>query len=312
MVPAALATAQGDHFGRARIVKPAAFDYCRPERLDEALDLLAEHGADVSVLAGGMSLGPMLNMRLVRPRILMDLKRIAGLDEVQCTREGARTGATVIQADALAHAELMRVVPLLALGLPNVGHFQTRSRGTLAGSVAHADPSAEVPLCLTTLGGSIELRSKRGRRVVPAAEFFQGVLTTTRRSDELITGLVWPAAAPGTGYGFHEIAQRHGDFAIAAVACAATLNASGSIEEIRVGLGGVEDRPVLADTARFRGASADRETARALAAHVAAAVDPMSDFKAGADYRRALVLALVERAASTAFESAGSQPSSTR
>lgn len=288
-------------------MKPAAFEYCRPDRLDEALDLLAEYGADVSILAGGMSLGPMLNMRLVRPRILMDIKRIGELGGVHIAPDGVRTGATVVQADALAHAELMAAVPLLALGLPSVGHFQTRSRGTLAGSVAHADPSAEVPLCLTTVGGSIELRSKRARRVVPAAEFFQGVLTTARRSEEMLTGLVWPKSVRGTGYGFYEIAQRHGDFAIAAVACAVTLDASGSIKDLRVGLGGVEDRPVLAETKGLRGAKADRETARALAADASAAADPMSDFKASADYRRALVLALVERAVLTAFEAAKAQ-----
>lgn len=307
MVQTALEAALVDDLGRARIVKPAAFDYCRPDRLDEALGLLAEYGADVSILAGGMSLGPMLNMRLVRPRILMDIKKIGELGRVQLARDGVHTGATVVQADALAHSELMAAAPLLALGLPNVGHFQTRSRGTLAGSVAHADPSAEIPLCLATLGGSIELRSKRARRVVPAAEFFQGVLTTARRSDELLTGLVWPMSARGTGYGFREIAQRHGDFAIAAVACAVTLDASGSIEDLRVGLGGVEDRPVLAETKGFRGAAADRETARAVAADAAAAADPMSDVKASADYRRALVRALVEDAAMAAFESAKAQ-----
>lgn len=299
-----MAAAAVSDFGWSYIVKPAAFEYCRPDLLEEALDLLAEFGSDVSILAGGMSLGPMLNMRLVRPRILMDIKRIGELGGVQFIPDGVRTGAIMVQADALVHAELMAAAPLLSLGLPNVGHFQTRSRGTLAGSVAHADPSAEVPLCLVTTGGSIELRSKRARRVVSAVEFFQGVLTTGRRSDEMITGLIWPPSTRGTGYGFHEIAQRHGDFAIAAVACAATLDATGSIEDLRVGLGGVEDRPVLADTTGFRGTKANRETARALAAAASAAADPMSDFKASADYRRALVLAMVERAALTAFEAA--------
>ncbi|TAL77247.1 MAG: carbon monoxide dehydrogenase [Burkholderiaceae bacterium] len=286
-------------------MKPTAFEYCRPERLDEALDLLAQYGPDVSILAGGMSLGPMLNMRLVRPRILMDIKRVSELGGVQVVRDGVHTGARLVQADAFADAELMNKVPLLALGLPNVGHFQTRNRGTLVGSVAHADPSAEVPLCLTTLGGSIELCSKQGKRIVPASEFFQGALTTVRRGDEMLTGLIWPLSEPRVGYGFQELAQRHGDFAIAAVACAVVLDESGLISTIRVGVGGVEDRPYLADTTRVRGARACHETACALASDIAEAVDPMSDLKASAAYRRALVLALVERSVMAAFRMAG-------
>jgi 2-furoyl-CoA dehydrogenase FAD binding subunit len=286
-------------------MKPTAFEYCRPERLDEALDLLAQYGTDVSILAGGMSLGPMLNMRLVRPRILMDIKRVSELGGVQAVRDGVHTGARLIQADALADAELMNKVPLLALGLPHVGHFQTRNRGTLVGSVAHADPSAEVPLCLTTLGGSIELSSKHGKRTVPATEFFQGALATVRRGDEMLTGLIWPFSGPEVGYGFQELAQRHGDFAIAAVACAVVLDESGLISRISVGVGGVEDRPYLADTTRVRGARACYETACALASDIAEAVDPMSDLKASAAYRRALVLALVERTVMAAFRMAG-------
>ena len=307
MVSASVASLACRALRRTGIVKPVAFDYCRPDQLDEALSELAEGGADVSILAGGMSLGAMLNMRLVRPRVLMDVKRIRELGLVHSGPDGVRTGATLIQADALAHAELMNKVPLLALGLPHAGHFQTRSRGTLGGSVAHADPSAEVPLCLATLGGSVELRSKRGMRTVSAAEFFQGILTTARRNDEMLTSLSWPLLLPKTGYAFDEIAQRHGDFAIAAVACAATLDDAGAIAQIRLGVGGVEDKPYLADTERCRGERADLETARALAASVAAAVDPMSDFKASAEYRRALAAALVERVTMTAFEAARKQ-----
>ena len=129
-------------------MKPAAFEYCRPDTLDEAVALLEEFAGDASVLAGGMSLGPMLNMRLARPSALVDIKRIAGLDAVNLDDRAARTGAALTQARALAHAELMQAVPLLGLALPWTGHFQTRNRGTLAGSVAHADPSAETPLVL--------------------------------------------------------------------------------------------------------------------------------------------------------------------
>ena len=172
-------------------MKPAAFEYCRPDTLDEALELLHELGPDASVLAGGMSLGAMLNMRLVRPAAVVDIKRIPGLDAAIVAGE-VRTGATLTQARALEHDTLMREVPLLALALPWVGHFQTRNRGTLCGSVAHADPSAEMPLVLTTLDGEVELQSARGTRRVRAREFFVDIMTTARAQDELLTALVWP------------------------------------------------------------------------------------------------------------------------
>ena len=196
-------------------MKPAAFDYCRPDTLDEALELLHELGPDVSVLAGGMSLGPMLNTRLARPAAIVDIKRIPGLDEVS-VGGGVRTGATLTQARAFEHETLMREVPLLALALPWVGHFQTRNRGTLCGSVAHADPSAETPLVLTTLDGEVELRStRRGTRRMRAREFFVDVMTTAREQDELLTTLLWPARRPGTRCAFaYELRSIYRDWAV--------------------------------------------------------------------------------------------------
>ena len=288
-------------------MKPVAFEYCRPETVAEALSLLQEFGSDASVLAGGMSLGAMLNMRLVRPAAVVDIKRVAGLDAVTINSSGeTRTGATLRQAAALANRELMQAVPLLALALPSVGHYQTRNRGTLGGSVAHADPSSEIPLALTTLGGAIELQSKRGgKRRVAAEEFFRDILTTSREPDELLVALIWPGRKPQAGYAFAEIAQRHGDFAIVACAAEAVLKPDGSLASLAFGLGGVESRPLVANTAAFVGKRADAGLAAQIALTTAKAVSPMSDFKATADYRRALIEALGTQVLTQAFERAG-------
>lgn len=285
-------------------MKPVAFEYCRPETLPEALGLLEEFGPEATVLAGGMSLGAMLNMRLVRPTAVVDIKRVAGLDAVSINGE-VRTGATLRQAAALDNPDLMRAVPLLALALPNVGHFQTRNRGTLGGSVAHADPSSEIPLTLATLGGAVELQSKRGTRRVPAREFFLDILTTQRESDELLTALFWPKGRPGAGHAFAEIAQRHGDFAIVACAVEAVAKPDGSLAHLAFGLGGVESHPLVVDTGAFLGKSCGAALAGEIAAAAAAAVTPMSDFKATADYRRALVETLGRQVLAEAFENCG-------
>jgi len=281
-------------------MKPVAFEYCRPDTLAETVGLLAEFGADATLLAGGMSLGAMLNMRLVRPTALIDIKRVGGLDGFAINGE-IRTGATLRQAAALIDASLMRAVPLLALALPNVGHFQTRNRGTLGGSVAHADPSSEIPLALVTAGGSVELQSRHGTRRVPAREFFLDILTTVREPDELLTALIWPKARAGAGYAFAEIAQRHGDFAIVACAAEAVLNADGSIAHLAFGLGGVESRPMVADTDAFLGKRADAALAAQIASSAARAAAPMSDFKATAEYRRALIEAIGAKVIAEAF-----------
>lgn len=278
-------------------MKPPAFDYARPDTIDEALALLAEYGPDATPLAGGMSLGAMLNMRLVRPGIVIDLNQVPGLAEIKITNGTVTTGARVRQAAAFSAG-----VPILSLALPHVGHFQTRNRGTLGGSVAHADPSAEIPLCLVACGGAVVLTSKRGERSVPAAEFFHGPLTTARAPDELLTGLIWPRAA-GAADGFAEIAQRRGDFAIAAAAARATVQ-NGTIHSLNFALGGIEDRPRPFDTSEFQGAPASPETAREISAQAAAGAEPVTDLQANADYRRHLAGLLGARAIQQAFDNA--------
>lgn len=283
-------------------MKPVAFDYYRPQTVSEVTALLSQNGDEAAILAGGMTLGPMLNLRVVRPRAVIDISRIAALKTIS-VKKVVVTGAGVVQNHALSSDVIATEIPLLAMALPWVGHFQTRNRGTLGGSVAHADPSAEIPLALVVCGGSVVLQSRRGERRVPAREFFVGALITQRQPDELITSLEWPCSAPDAGHAFMEIAQRHGDFAIAAAACSLRVGQVGRVEQLSLGIGGVEDRPVAIDVNRFLGHPAG-EIAADLSEHAATSVTPMEDHAATADYRIALTKVLVERALSSAIEMA--------
>jgi 2-furoyl-CoA dehydrogenase FAD binding subunit len=220
-------------------VKPRKFAYCRPDTLEEALALLAEHGDQACVLAGGQSLVPMLNLRLVDAPVLIDIARIDALATIREVDGALEIGAAVTQAALLDHPGLAKAAPLLARALPCVGHVQTRSRGTVCGSLAHADPSAELPLCLATLGGSVVLRSARGARVLDAAAFQTGALTTARAPDELVVAARFPRGAAGQRTAFVEVARRHGDFAIVGLAAVA-YNGT-----VRLGVGGVADRPTV-------------------------------------------------------------------
>jgi CO/xanthine dehydrogenase FAD-binding subunit len=285
-------------------MKPVAFEYCRPDTVDEALDLLAEDAEEAAVLAGGMSLGPMLNLRMVRPKRVIDISRLAGLNAIEVRRDRIVTGATVIQADALDSRVVGKELPLLALALPWVGHFQTRNSGTLGGSIAHADPSAEIPLCAVVSDATIVLRSRRRERRVRAGEFFVGALSTARQPDELVVAIDWPRASPGEGHAFEEIAQRHGDFAIAAAACEVVLDSDGRIGRLALGLGGVVDRPIVVDTQEVIGAMTDGGTVQMLARRIVASLAPMEDHAATAGYRGALAQVLIERVLLRAIVSA--------
>ena len=199
-------------------MKPRPFDYVRPDTVEEAVAVLAEHGDDARVLAGGQTLLAMLNLRLVG-RVLVDITRIAELDVISEVDGKVEVGAAVTQNRLLAWPALAEKLPLLAAALPFVGHFQTRNKGTVCGSVAHADPASEIPLSLAVLEGEVVLRSRRGTRVLAAGEFQQGMMTTARAPDELITAVRFPVARQ-RGVAFREVARRHGDFAIVAVAAA--------------------------------------------------------------------------------------------
>lgn len=259
-------------------MKPARFDYIRAADLAEAHDALAEYGNDARVIAGGQTLMPMLSMRLVRPKVVVDIMHLPALRGIEAGGNGIRIGAGVRQAELLAWPGLAEHLPLLNAALPWVGHAQTRSRGTVCGSAAHADPSAEIPLCLLALGATIELSSRRGRRRVPAADFFTGMMTTARAENELIEAVHIPGKQAGSGCAFKEFGRRHGDFAI--VACAAIVTAAG----VRLAVGGVADKPVLRDFAIDDGKPLDE----ALDAF-AWALDARDDLHATGRYRRELV-----------------------
>jgi 2-furoyl-CoA dehydrogenase FAD binding subunit len=259
-------------------MKPARFDYVRAETLAEAHAVLAAEGADASVIAGGQSLLPLLSFRLARPKVVVDIMRIPGLDLIARDSDGIRIGAGVRQASLAAWPELVGAQPLLALALPHIGHAQTRSRGTVCGSVAHADPSAEIPLVLTALAGEVVLSSARRLRRVAAADFFTGLMSTARADDELIEAVIVPRRRAGQGYAFREFARRHGDFAI--VACAAIA----SERDARLAVGGVGDKPVAFDRLPLYGTALDKALDR-----IARELDARDDLHATAAYRRDLV-----------------------
>ncbi len=222
-------------------MKPGNFEYYRPDNLDEALSLLAEHGDSVHVIAGGQSLMAMLNLRMASAEMLLDIARLDELGQVVVQDDYLEVGAAITQATLLDHPDLAEIQPLLAKAMPNIGHFQTRNRGTVCGSLAHADPSSELPLCLASLEGEVVLRSAQGERILKASEFQSGMLSTERQPDELITAARFPLARPGAGYAFAEVARRHGDFAIVGLVGIA----DGS--NLRLGVGGVAPQPAVRD-----------------------------------------------------------------
>ncbi len=260
-------------------MKPAPFDYVRAESVDEVLSLLDAHGGDARILAGGQSLIAMLNMRLAQPAVLIDVMQIPGGDALGHDRDALRISFGLRQATLLAHPGLRSSHPLVARTLPWIGHPQTRARGTLCGSAAHADPSAELPLLLAALDAEVELRSaRRGRRRVRAGDFFIGTMLTDRTETEMITALHLPATAPGTGTAFAEVGRRKGDFAIVAVSAIAHG------PRLRLVVGGVDDRPVVRDWDRME--EADLPDALN---ELAWSLDARDDLHATARYRRELV-----------------------
>lgn len=218
-------------------MKPPSFDYVRAASVEEAIEMLAEHGDDARVLAGGQSLVAMLNMRLLAPEVIVDISRVPELATIAHIGDAMEIGAAVTQAAVQRLDGLAAHLPLVARALPFVGHYQTRARGTVCGSIAHADPSSELPLCLAVLDGTVVLRSSRGTRTMAASDFQQDVLTTACEPDEMIVAVRFPLHAPGDRCAFTEFGIRHGDFAIVAVAVLA------SATRVRVAIGGCSDRP---------------------------------------------------------------------
>ena len=288
-------------------MKLPPFDYFAPQSLDELLSLLAEHGGDAKVLAGGQSLVPLLALRLARPAAVVNLQRVPGLAEVGQPNGTLAVGAMTREATVERSPVIQRHVPLLADAAPLIGHPAIRTRGTIGGTIAHADPAAETPAVALALDAEIVARSSaRGERVIPAAEFFQGFLTTALDEDEAITHVRFPVAQPRTGACFDEVARRHGDFAIVGVAAQLHLDADGRIDDARIVLSGVSDAPLRRPEAE-RAITGATPAAAAFDAAGDAAADglaPPADLHGTSAYRIHVARVLVRRALDKAAQRA--------
>lgn len=287
-------------------MKPPVFDYYDPLTLEEALDLLDRYGAEGKVLAGGQSLMPLLAMRLARPAALIDLNRIGGLSSIRLEDGVLWIGAMARQRDVEMDPEVSRRLPLLVEALRHVGHLQIRTRGTVGGSLAHADPAAELPALLLCLDGEVVAASRRGTRTIPARDLFIGYLTTSLEPTEILTGIRVPLPLPGTGGAFVELSRRHGDFALVGVAATVRLGPHGAIDEVRIAFTGCGPVPVRAEDAErhLRGARPSDglwEEAGELAAR---GLEPDSDLHASGAYRKRVAAVLAARALGRAAERA--------
>ena len=287
-------------------MKPPPFEYYPASSVDEAVSLLAEHGDDAKVLAGGQSLVPLLALRLARPEVLIDINRVPELAGLE-NGSGLRVGPMVRQRVAERSEVVASGNPLLADALRFIGHPAIRNRGTLGGSLAHADPAAELPAVLLALDGEIEATSSAGTRTIAAQEFFEGFLSTTLGADELVTSVRFAPWGAATGWSFQEFSRRSGDFAIAGVAAVLRLGANGLITEARIALSGVDATPIRAAKAEagLIGQPAAESVWEAAVADTVSDLDPPADLHGSSAYRRQLVGVLLRRALREAHQRAG-------
>ena len=272
-------------------MKPSPFRYLRPESLEEALGYLDEWGSECAPLAGGQSLVPLMNFRVARPELLVDLNGLDGLRGIEVDGLGVTIGAMTRQCEVEFSEELSRAVPLVVEATPLIGHFQIRSRGTIGGSVAHADPAAEYPTVLVALAGSVVLASRIGSREVPAEAFFRGPFVTAREPGELVTAVRFPPQPSGRrGVSFLEFTRGHRGLALAGVAATVSIGAYGTIEEAQLALAGVGPCPIrVAAAADLRGQLPVEEVFEELAREVRRTVEPGGDVHGSAEFRRHLV-----------------------
>jgi len=294
-------------------MKPAPFAYHAPDTVDEVVDLLAEHGWDAKLLAGGQSLVPTMNFRIAQPAVLIDLNRVGVLSHITEAGAGGAgggnggdllIGAMTRQAAVERSGRVAARTPLLAAAMPHIAHSQIRNRGTIGGSIAHADPAAELPAVALALGARFRIRNGDGERRVPASEFFQGLFTTSLGPEDLLTEIAFPAQAPGSGWAFQEIARRHGDYALVGVAATVSLDGDGRCDAARIVLLSVGGAPLEATGAQqmLIGETPDGARLREASAVAAADdIDPVGDLHASAKYRRHLAGVLVRRALAEAF-----------
>ena len=278
-------------------MKSAPFEYTRARSIGEACELLARHGEDAKLLAGGQSLVPMMAMRLLRPAWLIDISEIDSLQGIVVEKDRARTAACARQASVERDDALAATVPLLRQALAWVGHVQTRNRGTVGGSLAHADPSAELPLVAQVLEARMHMRSARGTRTAEAKAFFTGAMSTALRPDECLEEVEWPAWSGRVGSAFAELSIRHGDFAIVAAAAQVALDGAGRCTRAAFGLAGVGGVPLVFQELAAKLLNSKLEDQLILDAAKAAAAEtrPGSDLHASAEYRRHLAGVLLKK-----------------
>jgi carbon-monoxide dehydrogenase medium subunit len=282
-------------------MKLPQFEYACPTTLHDAVALLAARAGDAKALAGGQSLMPMMAFRISQPSLLVDLRKLPGLREIKISADGVRLGAMVRWRDIEDDARLKVAHPLLKAAIAHVAHYQIRNRGTVGGSIAHADPAAEMPGIAVTCEAEIAVMGKAGARTIKASDFFLGALTTALASDEIITEVRLPAWPAQRRWGFQEFARRRGDFAMAGVAAFYDV-VSDKATNVHIGVIGIGDKPqrLAAAEATLNGRAIDEATIEKAAAAASAAVEPQDDIHGSAAYRRALVGTLVERALKSA------------
>lgn len=287
-------------------MKPSIFDYVIAESQEHALEVLREHGDDAKVLAGGQSLVPLMSFRLAKPALLLDINRLQGLDGIEAADGRIRIGALTRQCELLTRPLITERCPLMRAATEHIGHPAIRNRGTVGGSVAHADPAAELPILLQVLDAEVEVCSGGSRRTIPADEFFTGLLMTAMNPDELLTGVSFALPGKAAGWGFHELARRHGDFALVAAAAVVTLDDRGAVAEAAVALGGIADRPLRVSPVEdaLTGNAPSAEAIEAASSLVTDAVTPMGDIHASEAYRAHLGRVLTKRALHDAAERA--------
>ena len=287
-------------------MKPCAFDYHGPTELDQALELLARYGDEAKVIAGGQSLVPAMNFRLAQPAVLIDINGLQDLRGTADSGDALRVGAGVRQRAVERSPEVARHVPLVARTMPHIAHPQIRNRGTFGGSIAHADPAAELPAVVSALEARLRVRSTRGERTIAANDFFVDLLTTALEPDELLIDVELPKRRDGDGFAFDEVARRHGDYALVGVAVAARCD-DGVCTQVRACLLSVGNQPVRARSLEesLVGERPTAETIRSAAAHAASQdLDPPSDIHASAAFRRHLAEGLLRKTLTAALSEA--------
>lgn len=288
-------------------MKPAPFEYCAPITREEALSLLAEHGGDAKPLAGGQSLVPAMNFRLAQPAILVDLNGVTDLFGIgEASDGGLRIGAMTRQRTVERSPLVAERTPLIAEAMPHIAHPQIRNRGTFGGSLAHADPAAELPALAMALDALMRVQSSTGERVIPASEFFLGFFTTLLEPDELLVEVEIPLLPARMGTAFEEFARRHGDYALAGVASVVTLAEDGKVAQARLVLFSVGDMPVVSESVSsvLVGEEPTVEAIEAAAESIAGDIDPPGDIHATAEYRMHLAKVLARRTLSRSIERA--------